>query len=163
LAHKKIKYQSQDYIFVLWGDQFDSLAASIFVTQLRKAGLRVKLVSLARQTITGTQGLTLLPDLTLEQALPLAKKAIGVIIPCGPLGAKQLENDPRLDGFFKNAHANNARFVIGDSCNVADTKLFPPAISDKITIYPGHEDLLGFAHQLAISFSSVGYQTTAHF
>ncbi len=146
-------FRVQDYIFVLWGERFDSLVATIFVTQLREAGLRVKLVSLARQRTTGTHGMTLVPDLTLEQVLPLANKAIGVIIPCGSLGTPQLLNDPRLEDFFRQAQAKGAKFVMGQTSNFQNS-LFPPSSSNNIVIYPDYEDLVGFARQMAILLSN---------
>ena len=141
-------FNVRDYIFVLWGNQFDPLAAIVFVTQLREAGLRVKLVGLARQRTRGTHGVTLVPDLTLEQVLPLANKAIGVIIPCDSLGSPQLLNDPRLEDFF--AQAGRAKFVIGQTSNLAFDSLFPPLSDHQIVIYPDHEDLVAFARQMAI-------------
>ncbi len=73
---------AQDKIaFVLWADRFDETLAALFVAELRKAGLRVKLVSLVGQPSSGAYGLTLVPDLTLEQALPMAHQASCVVIP----------------------------------------------------------------------------------
>ena len=141
------------YVFVLWSDHFEELAATVFVTQLREAGLRVKLISLTRRRITGVHGLALLPDFTLEQVLALASRAIGVIIPCGLLGSKQLENDPRLAGFFRQAYESGAQFVIGQIENLTDTELFPPSMSQNLTIYPDGEDLVAFARQMAKSLS----------
>jgi transcriptional regulator GlxA family with amidase domain len=148
-------FRFQDYIFVLWGDQFEALAATAFVTELREAGLKVKLVSFDRARITGNHGLTLVPDLTLEQILPLASKTISVIIPSGSLGAKLLENDPRLADFFRQAHSSGAQFVIGQASNLTNMNFFPPSI-DNITTYPDREDLIPFARQLATSLSA-GY------
>ena len=149
-------FEPKGYIFVLWGDQFEAVSATVFVTELREIGLRVKLVSFNRTRITGTHGLTLHPDLTLEQILPLANKAISIIIPCGSLGTKQLENDPRLASFFRQAHESGAQFVIGQQLNrsyLVDINLLPPE-KNNITIYPDDkEDLIGFARQLAISLS----------
>ena len=147
MQNKKLNFRFQDYVFVLWGNQFQEVAAAVFVGELRCAGLPVKLVSLSRKSITGLYGLTLLPDLTLEQALPMASQAIAIIIPSGSQGAKQLENDPRLTGFFKEAHANNAEFVIDRA--LADTSLFAPSISNAVCIYPENEELVCFARQLS--------------
>ena len=149
-------FEPKDYIFILWGHQFEALAAAVFVTELREIGLRVKLVSFDRTRIRGTHGLTLHPDLTLEQALFLANKAIAVIIPSGSLGTKQLENDPRLAGFFHQAHQSGAQFVIGQQLNVSylvDLNLLPPEKNNIITYPDDNEDLVGFARQLAISLS----------
>lgn len=154
MSNKRI-IRFKDYVFVLWGDKFEELAATVFVTELREVGLRVKLVSFDRRRISGTYGLSLLPDFTLDQVLPLASKAIGVIIPCGSLGAKQLEEEPHLVDFFRQAHANNAQFVMGNfnRSKLAEMKLFPTAVSNHISIYPENEDLVKFARQLAVSLS----------
>lgn len=150
---KKIR---KKYIFVLWSDQFEELTATVFITQLRKAGLRVKLVSLTRQRLTGIHGLTLHPDFTLEQALSLASKAIGIIIPCGLLGSKQLENDLRLSDFFDQAHESGAQFVIGQQLSTTDNTDIKILLQEKkqFNTYPDDdEDLVGFARQMAISLS----------
>ena len=151
---------TKDYIFVLWGEQFEAVSAAIFVTELREIGLRVKLVSFNRTRITGTHGLTLYPDLILEQALPLANKTIAVIIPCGSLGTKPLENDPRLADFFHEAYESSAQFVIGQQLKtsyLADINLLPPEQDVVITYPDDSEDLVVFARQLAISLSPVAY------
>jgi len=101
--------------FVLWADRFDETLAALFVAELRKAGLRVKLVSLASQPSSGAYGLTLVPDLTLEQALPLAHQASCVVIPCGDAGLKRLKNDPRLQAFLVQTHEAGATFVVNQS------------------------------------------------
>ncbi len=41
----------QNYVFVLWGEQFDELAAVVFVTELRDIGLCVKIVGLTLRRI----------------------------------------------------------------------------------------------------------------
>jgi transcriptional regulator GlxA family with amidase domain len=102
-------------VFVLWADRFDETLAALFVAELRKAGLRVKLVSLAGQPSSGAYGLTLVPDLTLEQALPMAQQASCVVIPCGDAGLKRLKNDPRIQQFLVQTHAAGAMFVVDQS------------------------------------------------
>ena len=158
LLSRNTKKKRSQYIFVLWSDQFEELTATVFITQLREAGLRVKLVSLTRQRITGIHGVTLHPDFTLKEALSLASKAIGIIIPCGLRGTKQLENDPRLADFFGQAHKSGAQFVIGHQLNTTDNTdlqiLLPQ--NDHLRTYPDDdEDLVGFARQIAISLSQV--------
>lgn len=157
---EKRMLSSRGYIFVLWGDQFEALPAAIFVTELREVGLRVKLVSFERTRITGTHGLTLYPDVTLEQVLFLGHQAISIIIPCGPLGSKQLENDPRLYRFFRQAYESGAQFVIGQQLNtsyLADINLLPPEQDSVITYPDDSEDIVIFARQLAISLSPLAY------
>ena len=66
--------QNNDYIFVLWASEFEETTATIFVTELRQAGLPVKIVGLTRRISKGAHGLALVPDITLEQAIPLASQ-----------------------------------------------------------------------------------------
>lgn len=146
----------QEYVFVLWGEHFEELAAIAFITALREVGLRVKLVSLTSQKSSGSYGLALVPDWTLEKALPLANQAISVILPCKTLEVKRLEGDPRLVHFCQQAQANRATFVVGRSPSAAlpPTVLFPE--QSVVTTYPGNEEVVAFARDLATSLCQTG-------
>ena len=61
-------------IFVLWGHHFDEAVTAIFVTELRTAGVRVKVVGLEARTSAGAHGLSLVPDLALGQLPRLAQR-----------------------------------------------------------------------------------------
>ncbi len=94
---------AQDKIaFVLWADRFDETLAALFVAELR-------------QPSSGAYGLTLVPDLTLEQALPMAHQASCVVIPCGDAGLKRLKNDPRLQAFLAMTCSAGATLVVNQS------------------------------------------------
>ncbi len=56
-------------VFVLWATNFDEAAASVFVSELRDAGLRVQVVGLHGQQIAGARGLVLGADMWLDEAL----------------------------------------------------------------------------------------------
>ncbi len=146
----------RDYVFVFWGDKFEEVAATIFVTQLREVGLRVKIVGLTPQQINGSYGLALVPDLTLDQALPLAANAICLVIPYRARGIKRLKNDPRLREFFYQTHSNHAKFVIGqlDEVDIAYLGQFPIA-TDDVIVYPDIEYLVEFARELAASLLTI--------
>ncbi|MGB0385421.1 MAG: DJ-1/PfpI family protein [Ardenticatenaceae bacterium] len=138
-----------DYIFVLWGPQFDEVAATIFVTELREAGLRVKVVSLVREKMKGMNGVALFADFGLEKAFRLAQKAVSVIVPSGLGGMKTLDNAPFFE-FFQQAHNNNAQFFISDNVDESELKklnIFPPSI-EKFTLYPEHQELMEFVRQV---------------
>lgn len=144
--------KSNGYIFVLWGEQFEEAAAAIFVTQLREAGLRVKVVGLTPHRISGSHGLVLVPDLTLDQALPLAAQAACLVIPHSAYGFKQLKNDPRLRDFFGQALANQARLVLAqfNETDLTELELPPTLTSEQILAYPINSiELVEFASQLA--------------
>jgi len=115
-------------VFVLWADRFDETLAALFVAEFRKAGLRVKLVSLVSHPSPGAYGVTLLPDLTLEQALPQAGHARCVVIPCGVSGLSRLKNDPRVLAFLTQAQQAGATFVVNEA-GVDDLEGFEWAVS----------------------------------
>lgn len=134
-------------VFILWGNGFDEVAATIFVTELRRAGLRAKIVGLTRRRSSGAYGLVLEPDLTLEMALPLAGSATCLVVPYASSGHKRLANDPRLSEFFGMAQMNQARFILGP-LDEADLSLFPPAM-DQVVIDLESEDLIKVARDTA--------------
>jgi len=144
--------KSNDIIFVLWGDNFEEAAATIFVTELREAGLRVKVVGLTPPNIKGSRGLALVPDLTLEQALPLAGQSVCLVIPCASPGIKRLNNDPRLGQLFRLARSNKAKFVVGQlrESDITDFGLLL-LYAERVFMYPDREDLVKFARKLADS------------
>ena len=134
------------YVFVLWGQDFDEVAATIFVTEFRKAGIRVKVVALTPRRLSGEHGLALGTDMTLEQALRVANKAICVVLPGASSRIAQLANDPRLGEFFSRARSNRARFIVGqiDNRDMAELMGGPD-----VTVYPFRDDLLEFAGDVA--------------
>lgn len=137
------------YVIVLWANDFEETAATLFVTELRRAGLRVKVVGLTRRRSPGVCGLALDPDLTLDDALPLAGKTVCVVIPCSSPRVKQLKNDPRLREFLAQVDLNQAKLVLsplGEE-ELMDLQLF--AGSGKTLFYPSREDMLEFVWELA--------------
>ncbi len=98
-------------IFILWGRGFDELIACTFVTFFRRSGVRVKLVGISGSRNRGACGLTLLPDLALHEALPLASHAAAVVIPCEENILRQLVDDVQVGSLFQAAAANRAWLV----------------------------------------------------
>ncbi|MBI1878120.1 MAG: DJ-1/PfpI family protein [Chloroflexi bacterium] len=141
--------KSKAYVFVLWSDGFDEMVATAFVTELRDAGLRVKVVGLTPRQISGARGLALIPDLTLDQALLLASQAICVIIPIAPGRSKRLDHDPRLSQFFEQASSNQALFITSRWHDIEPAGLeLPAAVEGEIMIYPETETIVKFAHEI---------------
>jgi hypothetical protein len=141
--------KAKDYTLVLWGEQFDEAAAAIFITTLREAGLPVKVVGLTPRRLNGAHGLALVPDLTLSQALLLVDQTICVVIPRVTIGLKRLMNDPRLLELLRQAAVNQASLVVshGAECDLANVA----GVSAHINVYPGREDLVDFATELAVA------------
>lgn len=105
--------QVQTTVFILWADRFDEAAAAVFVSALREAGVRVKVVGLSVQRAVGVHGLALVPDITLEQALSIAGQAVCVIVPADGVSMRVAGQDPRLREFFGVTAMQGARFIVG--------------------------------------------------
>lgn len=138
---------AQTYIFVLWGDRFDEVTATIFVSELRDAGLLVKVVGLTVHQTEGERGLAIVPDLTLDQALPLASKTACVVIPTTSRWEDRFDNDPRFSEFCTQAMRSQARFVVGRSDH--SERPIQKLCEAEITVYPTKENMVLFARRLA--------------
>lgn len=148
--------RTRDYMFVLWADRFDESAATVFVTEFRIAGLRTKLVSLVSHASAGANGLALAPDLTLDQALPLAGRAACVVIPGGAAAVKRLGDDPRLRVFLAEAHAHGALFVVGVDGEGALGGIVGGASAPlNVLAYSGRADLVECAGRVARRFTPI--------
>ncbi|MCB0213075.1 MAG: hypothetical protein KDJ52_27275 [Anaerolineae bacterium] len=138
------------YVFVLWSEGFDEKIASIFVTILRDAGLLVKVVGLTMHNTGGAHGLVLVPDLTLDQALPLAPSTLCMIIPSLSRWSNRLNNDPRVQKFIEQAHFNQAIFVVGQQAAISSMKLQQSSLhKENIIVFPEDEYIITFARKLA--------------
>jgi len=146
---------ARTYIFVMWGRNFEEASATIFVTELRQAGLCVKVVGLDGRYTAGEHGLALVPDLTLGQALPLAQRALCVIVPCSGAWCQRLHNDPRIIDFFQRAHGSHAQFVVGSldgrllTPRTEPTALASQPVAVDVTAYPPGDALPPFVRNLA--------------
>jgi hypothetical protein len=144
------------YIFVLWAEDFAADAATIFVTELRQAGLPVKVVGLTARRMNGAHGLALIPDLTLDEALPLAAKTTCLIIPHAATRLTRLENDPRLRDFCRQAQANHALFVLGPAQKSNPDHIpFVPLLPTLPLTYPTTEALVPFARRVVCLLKDV--------
>lgn len=152
--------RTRNYMFVLWADRFDESAATVFVTEFRIAGLRTKLVSLVSHASAGAYGLALAPDLTLDQALPLAGRAACVVIPGGAAAVKRLGDDPRLRIFLAEAHAQGALFVVGTDGEGALGGILGGGVSPvNVLAFSGRAGLVECAGRVARRFTPVAPST----
>ena len=132
-------------ILVLWADGFQEATATIFVTELRRAGVRVKVIGSTRQQIKGSYGLAIAPDLTLTQAEPLLIQTTHLIIPTTLAAVQRLKNDPCLAAFFEQIDRLHIPVLIGG--DVSGARLF---LKSTVTIFPADsEALVAFARRVA--------------
>ena len=140
---------SHSIILVLWGQGFDEIAASIFVAELRHLGKRVKLVGLNSQHIAGQHGVTLVPDLSLGQALQSANRIQCLIIPAPLAVLQQFSYDPRLAELLAIVARNQALTVVAALASdhspfqINNFSTFTPA---ELLAYPTNDELLPFVH-----------------
>lgn len=100
-------------VWVLWAERFDEATAALFVTEMRAAGLRTRLVSLGRRVAAGSHGLALVADWTLEEALAQRQDVACLVIPAQMEGWQRLINDPRVNILFDRLASGRAALVIG--------------------------------------------------
>ncbi|MEZ4616988.1 MAG: hypothetical protein R2867_15990 [Caldilineaceae bacterium] len=146
------------YVFVLWGRNFDGAAATIFVSELRQAGLRVKVVGLDGELPIGMHGVTLVPDIPLSKALSFVGRTAGIIVPCHACHWPRIQQDPRLVDFLVGSRQSNALLIVAANCcagalgalRVVDALAAPiKATMPVLKAYPSHEELTEFARGLA--------------
>ena len=144
--------RSSPTVYVLWGDEFEEATTAIMVTELRSAGIRVKVIGLSGRTATGMHGITFYTDMVLGQALKLANAAICVVIPCGLARIRRITNDPRLINFFNEVTRNEATYVLSHTLESETLGRQTIQQTDAhVEFYPSSDELIGFAQQLAYS------------
>ena len=121
----------------------------IFISELRRAGLCVKIVGLTQRLVQSANGIVIGVDLTLEQARLLASDVICIIVPATTLSSQQLKRDPRLATFLQQAQVNQAKFVISD-LEIADLGLTSTNL-DLLIVQAEGENLIRVARQFAAS------------
>lgn len=142
-------------IFLLWGRHFDEIDAVIFVSELRAAGLCVKVVGLEGRPTAGAHGLVIAPDVALSQLPRLAPRAAGIVMPCCLDRMLHYAHDPRLVHFLQEAQRRQVCFLVRHSELVAaQEQSWAPALQlgwplAPFLAYPGYQDLLAFVHTLA--------------
>jgi 4-methyl-5(b-hydroxyethyl)-thiazole monophosphate biosynthesis len=142
--------ERRGYIFVLWANNFEEVAAAVFVSELREAGLRVKIIGLTGPHSRGAHGLGLVPDLTLDQALPLACQTSCLVIPGPASSFKSLKNDPRLHRFFEQVRSVQPWFVISSTFPTESFShgVWPFPEPELLLVYPDNQEMVKFARDL---------------
>ena len=141
-------FNHDQYIFVLWGEYFQELTATLFITLLREAGKTAKVVSTTGRRTKGAHGLAIVSDMTLEQALPLAVNTSCIVIPGGFSTLQRLRCDPRIQLLFERAQTNGAKFVIEGTGFPYLTTLFPMIESEDVMLYSAGDNLATFVSDL---------------
>jgi len=147
-------------IFLLWGHYFDEIVAAIFVSELRQAGLCVKVLGLEGRPLVGVRGLVLTPDLSLGQLPRFLQRTFAIIVPCALEQLLHYAHDPRLVHFFQEAQRRQVHFVTSHRLSTAaagNRDLAAVALALPIPsclAYPDLPYLVPFVRTLASHFQS---------
>lgn len=94
-------------VLVPLAEGFEELEAVSIIDMLRRAGIEVVVASLAGSPVTGSHGIALAADATLDavsgQSFDL------VALPGGMPGAANLKDDARVTGIIRRVHAGGGR------------------------------------------------------
>lgn len=115
----------RDIIFVLWGECCDEAVAVAWVSRLRAEERRVYLVSVSGRRNRGSFGITIQPDIGLDEALGLAAQTDLLVIPCSLDTLHSFRRDPRLDDLLLLAGQNGTRFLVHPSAQETVAGLLP--------------------------------------
>lgn len=148
-----IMSNKRDHCFVLWADRFDEAAAAIFVTEFRKVGLRTSLVRAAGQNDAGANGLTLVPDMSIDDSRAVADRAACVVIPCNTAAVQQLCMDPRVGEFLVVALTDNVKLVVGQQA-LGATLWNESVAAVEVTLYSDQQSMLRLARRIAHQLAS---------
>lgn len=142
----------QKSCFVLWGQQCDELAATLFITKLRAAGIRVGVVGIGGSRSPGAHGLGLVTDTTLEQALSRIAQVAAVIIPCRGDQLLHFLNDPRLILFLHDCLINQVPLLLaseGMPTPAQWQRAGVEQVAETIECYPPTDQLAPFIQTFA--------------
>lgn len=132
-------------VYILLADGFEESEALVPADLLRRAGISVALTALRPGPVTGSHGIGVVSDRTLEE-LDLTDLEM-VVLPGGLRGVENLRADPRVGELVKKVLA--ADKYVAAIC-AAPTLLAGLGLLDgrQAVCYPGMEDQMGSAQVL---------------
>ena len=104
-------------VLVLWGHHCDEITAVTAVVQNRRAGRRTQLVGLDNRNRRGANGVQLVTDLTLSEAVAQASAVHSIILSMDLAGLLRYLDDPRVVTLLQNAIDNGATLLTHDSAS----------------------------------------------
>lgn len=129
-------------VAILLGKGFEEAEAVVPADLLRRAGVEVRLVGVGGRQITGSHGITITADLTLEE---LDRDQVELLmLPGGMGGVETLSGDVRAQALIQHCY-NEGRWLA--AICAAPTILANLGMLDRrrAVCYPGLEELMGSA------------------
>ncbi len=146
--------KSRPLIFVLWAAHLQEWIAALFVTELRRLGLPVRVVGLHYQPVPGAFGLALSPDIGLEDALPLASQVSCLIVPGSWSQLHSLQQEPRLWLLIKEVVNGGGQLIAGAVRDLPSRHAHEFPVPSGVLVYPEDEALHPFVRRLALNLST---------
>lgn len=127
-------------VYVFFAKGFEEVEALTSVDVLRRAGISVRTVGLEKNTVTGSHGISVLMDITLD-ALGSLEDAEMLVLPGGMPGTNGLKASLSLGEHLRFAEALGT--PIAAIC-AAPTALASHGIytGRRVTVYPGNESAM---------------------
>ena len=115
---------------------FEEIEAVTIIDLLRRAHIEVTVSGLSEKSVTGSHGITILSDITLEQVNPTEYDYL--VLPGGQPGTNNLKNNTKVLESVKNFMEDNK--LIGAIC-AAPTVLWEAGILEnkRVTSYPSEK------------------------
>lgn len=89
-------------VLVPLAEGFEELEAVTIIDMLRRAGIEVVVAALAENPVTGSHGIALSADVTLDDVS--GQEFDLIALPGGMPGAANLRDDPRIGGIIRRLH-----------------------------------------------------------
>ncbi len=135
-------------VYILVAPGFEEAAVIYCLTQLREVGLPVSLVGLVAGQIAGWHGLSICPDLTLDE-VDAQEPMKFAVIPGGQQCATTLLTDPRVHRLLHTLIAQEGRVgVMGTAIPVVTQFGLLPESMDGHYVLQNEESMDGFMAEL---------------
>jgi len=123
-------------VLVYLAPGFEEIEAVTIIDLLRRANIEVTVAGINEKVVTGSHGITVISDISLEQVDPAEYDYL--VLPGGQPGTNNLKNNTKVLESIKNFMQDNK--LIGAIC-AAPTVLFQAGILEKrrITSYPSEK------------------------
>ena len=94
--------------YVFLADGYEEIEALTPVDMLRRAGVKVTLVGVTGKIVTGSHGISVVTDVTIEEARAQSEHIDMIVLPGGLPGADNLRKSAIVSEFISRAHQSGA-------------------------------------------------------
>jgi hypothetical protein len=127
-------------ILLLLAEGFPEAEATLYISELRAAGLPLKTVGLTRRPVRSEHGVQIVPDLTVDAVIQTSPRIALLILPGGKATVGASRTDPRTRLLLDLVQDQGGYFVATDeSLGVLQTAVSPapsPKPYDELPVVP---------------------------